>query len=61
MAIAMMVDKPHGTQEVYDKVREQLGVDRPAGGIFHAAGPSPDGGWRVIEIWESEDDAKRFL
>ncbi|MEV4679836.1 hypothetical protein [Streptomyces kurssanovii] len=61
MTIAMMVDNPHGTQEIYDKVREQLGVEKPAGGIFHAAGPSPDGGWRVIEIWESEDDAKRFV
>ncbi|GGT28786.1 hypothetical protein GCM10010271_36110 [Streptomyces kurssanovii] len=61
MAIAMMVDNPHGTQEIYDKVREQLGVEKPAGGIFHAAGPSPDGGWRVVEIWESEDDAKRFV
>ncbi|WP_395366970.1 hypothetical protein ACHGLA_36255 [Streptomyces sp. YH02] len=62
MAIAMLVDNPHGTQEIYDKVREQLGVqEQPAGGIFHAAGPSPNGGWRVIEIWESVDDAKRFL
>ncbi|MFD7324714.1 hypothetical protein ACFV9D_27070 [Streptomyces sp. NPDC059875] len=62
MAIAMLVDNPHGTQEIYDKVREQLGLqEKPAGGIFHAAGPSPNGGWRVIEIWESEDDAKRFI
>ncbi|GGT53726.1 hypothetical protein [Streptomyces purpureus] len=62
MAIAMLVDNPHGSQEIYDKVREQLGMqEKPAGGIFHAAGPSPTGGWRVIEIWESEDDAKRFI
>ncbi|MGW6565444.1 hypothetical protein [Streptomyces sp. NPDC054975] len=62
MAIAMLVDNPHGSQEIYDKVREQLGLQqKPAGGIFHAAGPSPNGGWRVIEVWESEEDAKRFL
>ncbi|MFE0644103.1 hypothetical protein ACFW2Y_21175 [Streptomyces sp. NPDC058877] len=61
MVIAMLVDNPHGSQEIYDKVREQLGLqDKPAGGIFHAAGPSPTGGWRVIEIWESEEEAKRF-
>lgn len=24
------------------------------------AGPSPRGGWRVVEIWESEDAARRF-
>ncbi|MEU3747696.1 MULTISPECIES: hypothetical protein [Streptomyces] len=62
MTIAMLVDNPHGSQEIYDKVRDHLGLqDKPAGGIFHAAGPSPNGGWRVVEVWESEDDAKRFI
>lgn len=60
MAVAMTVDNPNGSQEIYEKVREQLGLERPAGGIFHVAGPSPNGGWRVIEVWESEEDAKRF-
>ena len=44
-------------------VREGPGgarADAPAGGIFHCAGPSPNGGWRVIEVWESEEDAMRF-
>ncbi len=36
-------------------------MDKPAGGIFHVAGPSPNGGWRVIEVWESQEDAQRFL
>ena len=61
MAVAMMVDNPEGSQKIYDAVREKAGLDRPAGGIFHVAGPSPNGGWRVIEVWESEEDAKRFV
>ena len=62
MPIAMMVDNPEGNEEIYDKVREQLGLtDKPAGGIFHVAGPSPNGGWRVIEVWESQEDADRFF
>jgi hypothetical protein len=61
MAIAMMVDNPEGSQKGYDAVREKLGLEKPAGGLFHVAGPSPDGGWRVIEVWESEEDAKRFV
>jgi hypothetical protein len=61
MAIAMMVDNPNGSQEIYDRVRELLGLERPAGGIFHVAGPSPNGGWRVIEVWESQEDANRFF
>jgi hypothetical protein len=60
MAVAMMIDNPNGSQEIYDRVREQLGLETPAGGIVHVAGPSPNGGWRVIEVWESEEDAKRF-
>lgn len=61
MAIAMMVDNPNGSQEIYERVRELLGMENPAGGIFHVAGPSPNGGWRVIEVWESEEDAQRFV
>jgi hypothetical protein len=61
MAVAMMVDNPEGSQETYNRVRERLGLQRPAGGIFHVAGPSPNGGWRVVEVWESEEDAKRFV
>ena len=61
MAIAMMVDNPEGSQKIYDAVREKAGLDKAAGGIFHVAGPSPNGGWRVIEVWESEEDAKRFV
>ena len=61
MAIAMLVDNPNGDQETYDRVREHLGLEAPPGGIFHVAGPSPNGGWRVIEVWESEEDAQRFF
>ena len=61
MTVAMMVDNPEGSREIYDSVRERLGLEKPAGGIVHLAGPSPNGGWRVIEVWESEQDAKRFV
>jgi hypothetical protein len=61
VAVAMMVDNPQGTQEFYDRIRAHLGLEKPAGGIFHIAGPSPNGGWRVIEVWESEEVANRFF
>jgi hypothetical protein len=61
MAVAMMVDNPNGSQQIYERIRELLGLERPAGGIFHLAGPGPDGGWRVIEVWESAEDATRFF
>jgi hypothetical protein len=61
MAVAMMVDNPWGSQEMYEQIRAHLGLEKPAGGIFHIAGPSPNGGWRVIEVWESEEEASRFF
>ena len=61
MPIASMVDNPAVTQEIYEQVRERLGLSKPAGGIAHIAGPSPNGGWRVIEVWESEEEAQRFF
>jgi hypothetical protein len=61
VAVAMMVDNPEGSREVYEQIRAHLGLERPAGGIFHVAGPSPNGGWRVVEVWESEAAANRFF
>lgn len=34
MPVAMMVDNPEGSQEVYDRLREQVGLDRPADGVL---------------------------
>ncbi|MCW2998271.1 MAG: hypothetical protein JWN65_1820 [Solirubrobacterales bacterium] len=62
MAIAMLVDNPEVSKEIYDRIRQELGLgDKPAGGILHVAGPSPDGGWRVVEVWDSQEDADRFF
>ncbi len=61
MPIAMLVDNHNVSQDVYDQVREQIGLEGPAGGYVHIAGPSPSGGWRVIEVWDSEEDAQRFF
>jgi hypothetical protein len=61
MTIAMMVDNPQGSQQIYEQVREKAGLVRPGGGIVHIAGPSPNGGWRVIELFETTEDAQRFL
>lgn len=62
MAIAMMIDNPQGSQELYERTRAELDLqERPAGGILHLAGPSPNGGWRVIEVWETPEDAQRFV
>lgn len=56
MAVAMLMEFPGVTREQYDAVIEELNLGgRPgAGGIFHVAGPT-ETGWRVVDVWESED------
>lgn len=61
MAVAMVVENPHGSQEIYERLRELMGLEAPFGGTCHLAGPRPEGGWRVIEVFESEEDARRFI
>ena len=61
MAVAMMTESPQATQEIYERIRELIGPERPAGGILHLAGPAPNGGWREIEVWDSEEEAQRFF
>ena len=64
MAIAVVIDFEGGSAEQYDAVAQEMGVaGQPAsvvrGLILHAAGPT-ETGWRVIDIWNSEEDLNRF-
>ena len=63
MAFARMFENPNVNQEQYDAARAATGISEdnmPQGGVLHLAGPSPNGGWRVVEVWESEEDAQAF-
>jgi hypothetical protein len=61
MPVALVMDFPGGTKDNYDNViaRMELGGQMPAGGLFHAAGPTADG-WRVVDVWESMEQFQRF-
>lgn len=61
MTVAMVINNPNGSQELYERLRADLGVDRPLGGIAHIAGPTESGGWRVIDVWDSVEEASTFL
>jgi hypothetical protein len=56
MAIGLLMEFPGMGQEQYDAVMEELnlGGRMPSGGITHAAGPT-EGGWRVVDVWESQE------
>lgn len=62
MAIGILIEIPGGTQKQYDKVLEklQLGGKPAPGGLYHVAGPM-DGGWRVVDVWESKEAFDTFF
>ena len=62
MAIAMIFDNPGGTQAQYDEVHAAVTPDNrpPAGLLYHVTGPT-ETGWRVVEVWESQEAADRFF
>jgi len=61
MAVAVLIDLPAVTAEIYDAVIKDmnLGGKVPENAIFHVAGPH-EGGWRVVDVWESREAFDQF-
>ncbi|MFF9016384.1 hypothetical protein ACF09C_25870 [Streptomyces sp. NPDC014870] len=58
MPVIVTVEIPGGTQEMYERVNDQINAAPwwpPEGFIAHAAGPDGSGGWRVVDFWESRE------
>ncbi len=64
MPDAVLIDfAPGMTAELYDQINDRVNPPsgRPEGLLFHSAGPSPDGGWRIIDVWDSHETFRAFL
>ena len=61
MAIGIRIKLAGVSQEQFDSVHDQINSDRtpPKGLLFHASGPI-DGGWGIIDFWESRADFDTF-
>jgi hypothetical protein len=61
MAIGIRIKLPGITQEQYDQAHDHINPDRtaPEGLLFHASGPV-DGGWGIIDFWESREAFDAF-
>ena len=61
MAVGIRIKLAGVTAELFDQVEAAVDArgNRPDGLIFHASGPI-DGGWGVIDFWESRADFDRF-
>lgn len=65
MPVAFVFESDSLDQSRYDELLKALGIESidapgPPGSIAHLAGPRPEGGWRVVDVWESEDAANAF-
>src|SRR4051794_41792501 len=61
MAVGIRIKLPGVTEEQFDKVHDHANPDRtpPKGLVFHASGPI-DGGWGIIDYWETREDFDAF-
>ena len=62
MAVCLIFNGVGVTQAQYEQVLQEVNPDGKVapGVLFHAAGPTPDG-WRVVEVWESQEGLDRFF
>jgi hypothetical protein len=63
MPVLMIAEVPNLTEEMYGGMVGQLMplMRASKGFIAHSGGPNPSGGWRVVEIWESEEDGETWF
>lgn len=62
MAVGVLMDFSGGDKAAYDRVLDRMGLNDgrpPAGALFHMAGET-DGGFRVVDIWESAEAYQKF-
>jgi hypothetical protein len=61
MAVGIRIKLAGITQEQFDEAHDAINPDRtaPKGLLYHASGPI-DGGWGIIDFWESREDFDAF-
>ena len=63
MAVLVTAEVAGQTKEGYDGMLAAGlgdGIRRAKGFIIHMAAETPDG-WRIIEVWDTADDANQFF
>jgi hypothetical protein len=65
MATAFVFEADMLTRQHYDGMMAAMGMADPDGPypdglVVHLSGARPDGGWRVIDVWESDEAAAAF-
>ena len=62
MAVAVLMNFEGGDNDAYDRVIQKMGLSDgtpPDGAHYHVAG-EVDGGYRVVDVWESAERFQQF-
>jgi hypothetical protein len=59
MVFAAFLEMPGVTADEYHRFEKHMGPDRPPGLLAHVSGPT-EGGWRIANIWETEEAFHQF-
>lgn len=60
MTVAVIMDLPGVTEAQYGVARNMLATAPQPGNLVHIGGPS-EGGWRIVEVWESAEAMGAFF
>lgn len=69
MAVGLVMQFDGIGADKYEAIMVELGLPLhddsgsswPQGIVSHVAGARPDGGWTVVDVWESQEDFDRFF
>jgi hypothetical protein len=61
MAVGVFLEFPGVTWEQYEQLVQDLDLSGPPEGVLiHVCGPTSDGGWRMVDVWQSQEAFERF-
>lgn len=62
MTVGLRIKFDGATEEQYEAVHKKARAveNPPKGMLFHASGPI-DGGWGIIDFWESREEFDKFM
>ena len=64
MAVAYFTQWPQAdpelSQRLAERINQSLGDQPPAGGLYHAEGPTEEGGWWAFDVWASAEAFETF-
>ena len=62
MAVGVFLEFPGVTWEQYEQLVQDMSLSgSPEGVLIHVCGPTSDGGWRMVDVWESQEAFERFV